>query len=324
MEIKFKKELHNTLILTIMILFIGCKPEEPTTPIDNIPEMPNVSSIGDSNKIEIVTWNIEHFPKADYTTEYVKAIIEGLDADIYMLQEIQSRDRLATMLSEMDDYNYYLQTNSIGLNLAVIYNNVYINIKSTIELFTEDDDGYFASRPPLLVNLEWQNNGIKKDLSVINVHYKCCGDNSISYVPDADGKWDDEYRRLKASELLEKYISDNLSDKNVIVAGDFNDAIDEVDSTNVFLPYIVKPTEYKFADMDIALGDAINWSWQGWSSSYPAIHFDHILINNNLFDELDNSGVVDVIKLEEYFENGITEYDENVSDHRPVYLVFSP
>jgi hypothetical protein len=76
--------------------------------------------------------------------------------------------------------------------------------------------------------------------------------------------------------------------------------------------------------MDIAMGDAINWSWQGWSSSYPAIHFDHILVNNNLFDELDNSGEVDVIKLEEYFENGITEYDENVSDHRPVYLKFSP
>jgi len=324
MGINSVKIFFNALLIALLIIIFGCKPEELSAPTNNIPEMSNVSSIGDSNKIEIVTWNIEHFPKADYTTEYVKAIIEGLDADIYMLQEIQSRDKFATMLSEMDDYNYYLQTNSIGLNLAVIYNNAYINIKSTIELFTEDDEGYFASRPPLLVNLEWQNNGIKKDLSVINVHYKCCGDNVISYVPDADGKWDDEYRRLKASELLERYISDNLSDKNVIVAGDFNDAIDEVDSTNVFLPYIVKPSEYKFADMDIALGDAINWSWQGWSSSYPAIHFDHILINANLFDELDNSGVVDVIKLEEYFNDGSSEYDKNVSDHRPVYLIFSP
>jgi len=323
MKIKQIKELQNILLLTLMILFIGCKPEEPSAPTDNIPEMPNVSSIGDSNKIEIVTWNIEHFPKASYTTEYVKAIIENLDVDIYVLQEIQSKNEFASMLDEMDDYNYYIQTNSIGLNLAVIYNSVYINIKSTIELFIEDDD-YFASRPPLLVNLEWQNNGINKDLSVINVHYKCCGDDSISYVPDADGKWDDEYRRLKASELLEKYISDNLSSRNVIVAGDFNDAIDEVDLTNVFLTFLDKPTEYKFVDMDIAISDEANWSWQGWNSSYPAIHFDHILINNNLFDELDNSGEVDVIKLEEYFENGITEYDENVSDHRPVYLKFAP
>ena len=58
-----------------------------------------------------------------------------------------------------------------------VYNKVKMFDSSTVELFTEDDY-YFASRPPLLANLEWQNNGIKKDLSVINVHYKCCGDNS--------------------------------------------------------------------------------------------------------------------------------------------------
>ncbi len=323
MKINLMKILHNVLLLTLFILLISCKAEEQTTPNNNVPEMPNMISIGDTNKIELVTWNIEHFPKADYTTEYVKAIIEGLGADVFILQEIQSKNKFASMLDEMDNYNYYLQTNSIGLNLAVIYNNVFVNIKSTIELFIEDDY-YFASRPPLLVNLEWQNNGITKELTIINVHYKCCGDNLISYVPDVDGKWDEEYRRLKASELIEKYISDNLSDKNVIVAGDFNDAIDEVDSTNVFLTFLDKPTEYKFADMDIAIGDAANWSWQGWSSSYPAIHFDHILINNNLFDEFDNSSVVDVIKLEEYFENGATEYDNNVSDHRPVYFKFTP
>ena len=106
MEIKLIKDLHNILLLTIMILIISCKPDEPIVPINNDPEMPNVSSIGDSNKIEIVTWNVEHFPKADYTAEYVKAIIEGLDADIYMFQEIQSRDKFATAVNEMDDYNY--------------------------------------------------------------------------------------------------------------------------------------------------------------------------------------------------------------------------
>lgn len=317
------KIFPNVILLTLFILFIGCKPEKPTTPNNNDPEMPNVISIGDSNKIEVVTWNIEHFPKAELTTEYVKTIIEELDADIYMLQEIQSSTKFGSMLGEMDNYNYYIQTNSIGLNLAIIYNNVSVNIKSTFELFKQDNEGYFASRPPLLVNLEWQNNGIKKDLSIINVHYKCCGNGTISYVRNDDGKWDEEYRRLKASELIEEYITDNLIDKNVIVVGDFNDAINEVDSTNVFLPFIDKPTKYKFADMDIAIGDAANWSWQGWSSSYPAIHFDHILINNNLFDELENSGVVEVIKLDGYFTDGVSEYYNNVSDHRPIYIKFT-
>ena len=324
MRINSRKALHNILRLTLIILLIGCKTEEQNTPNDNVPEMPIVSSISDTDKIEIVTWNIEHFPKAEYSDDYVRSILEGLDADIYMLQEIQSSTKFGSMLDEMDNYNYYLQTNNIGLNLAIIYNNVSVNIKSTVELFKQDDEGYFASRPPLLVNLEWKNNGIKKDLSIVNVHYKCCGNGTISYVRNDDGKWDEEYRRLKASELIEEYITDNLIDKNVIVLGDFNDAINEVDSTNVFLPFIDKPIKYKFIDMDIAIGDAANWSWQGWSSSYPAIHFDHILINNNLFDEFDNLSVVDVIKLEEYFTNGSSEYDDNVSDHRPVYLKIYP
>lgn len=318
------KIFSNVVLIVLLILFFGCKPDKPTNSINNDLVLPNVSSIGDSNKIEIVTWNVEHFPKSSYTTDYVKAIIKGIDADIFILQEIQSVDEFASMLGGMDTYNYYLQTNNVGLNLAVIYKNALVNIKSTVELFKQDDEGYFASRPPLLTKVEWQKNGIIKNLTIINVHFKCCGNNSISYVPDENGKWDEEYRRLMASELLEKYISDNLIDENVIVGGDCNDAIDEVDSTNVFLAFLNKPTKYKFADMDIATGDAANWSWQGWSSSYPAIHFDHILINNNLFDELENSSVVDVIKLEEFFEGGSSEYDENVSDHRPVYIKFSP
>jgi exonuclease III len=312
--------IKNTYYIFLALMFICCKAEKTTTPIINDPVMPNVSSIGESNKIEIVTWNIERFPKTDYSDDYVKAIIEGLGADVYVLQEIQSRSKFASMLGEMDEYNYLFQTNGSALNFAMVYRSDVVSILSSTELFELDDESFFAGRPPLLTKVEWQKDGITKDLSIINVHYKCCGDNSIEVGNNAD----EEYRRLRASELLEKYISDNLNDENVIVGGDFNDAIDEADLTNVFLAFLDKPAEYKFVDMDIAISDAANWSWQGWSSSYPAIHFDHILINNNLFDELENAGVVDVIKLEEYFENGITEYDENVTDHRPVYIKFSP
>ncbi|MFC1784880.1 hypothetical protein ACFL0J_04555 [Candidatus Neomarinimicrobiota bacterium] len=183
-----------------------------------------------------------------------------------------------------------------------------------------EDPFYFAGRPPFVTKLEWQKNGVKKELTIINVHYKCCGDNLIK-IGNND---DEEYRRVVASQLLHDYVSDSLNTENVIIAGDWNDAIQETDSTNVFQIFINDSSNFRFADMDIAIGDAINWSWQGWSSSYPAIHFDHILINNNLFDELDNSGVVDVIKLEEYFNDGSSEYDKNVSDHRPVYLKFTP
>ena len=310
---------HNILLLVLIYLFIGCKSEELTAPNNNDPIMPNVSSIGDSNNIEIVTWNIENFPKTDYTDDFVQAVINGLDADIYVLQEIQSQSKLASMLAEMDNYNYSIHTNRTGLSLVVVYKNGLVTIKGSSDLF-EQDEHFFAGRPPLLTKFEWQKNGITKELTIINLHLKCCGDNLIE-IGNND---DEEYRRVVACQLLHNYVSDSLYSENVVIGGDWNDAIQEPDLTNIFQVFIDDSTSFKFADMDIAVGDAANWSWQGWSSAYPAIHFDHILINNNLFDELENFGVIGVIKLEEDFENGSSEYDENVSDHRPVYFKFSP
>lgn len=313
------KRFYGVLLTGLVILFIGCKPDKPTTPTNNEPEMPNVSLIGDSNKIEIVTWNIKRFPQTNYSDEYVKSIIEGLRADIYVLQEIQSKSKFAAMMGEIDDYNYLLQPSNSSLNFALVYRRGVVSVLSSAELFIQDDK-FFAGRPPLLTKVEWQKNGITKDLTIINIHLKCCGDDSIE-IGNSD---DEEYRRVVAGQLLHNYVSDSLNDENVIIAGDWNDAIQEPVSTNTFQIFIDDSTDFKFVDMNIATGDAANWSWQGWSSSWPAIHFDHILINNNLYDEFDNFSVVDVIKLEEDFNNGISEYDGNVSDHRPVYFKFIP
>ena len=305
--------------LLLLVLLFGCKPEKPIKPEDNSPDIPIFNSIGDSNKIEIVTWNIEHFPKTDDSDDYVKATMEGLDADIYVLQEIESRNKFATMVNEMDDYSYLIQATNTSLNLAIIYKNDLVTIKNTAELF-ELDDRFFAGRPPLLAKLEWQNNGITKELTIIDLHLKCCGDNKI----DIGNNDDEEYRRFVACQFLHDYAIDVLKDDNVIILGDWNDAIQEPDSTNIFQIFIDDSLNFKFADMAIANGDKANWSWQGWSSSYPEIHFDHILINNNLFDEFENSSTVEVIKVDEFFENGSSEYDNNVSDHRPVYFKFNP
>ena len=305
--------------LLLLVLLFGCKPEETTKPVNNDPILPNVISIGESNKVEIVTWNIEHFPKTDFSDDYVKAIMEELDADIYVLQEIQSKSIFASMLGEMDDYNYFLLSSTTGLNFAIVYKMNFVKVKNIRNLFAIEKQ-YFAGRPPLLAKLEWQNNGITKELTIIDLHLKCCGDNKI----DVGNNDDEEYRRFVACQLLHNYAIDVLKDDNVIILGDWNDAIQDPNSTNVFKIFIDDSLNFKFADMAIANGDKTNWSWQGWSSSWPAIHFDHILINNNLFDEFENSSIVEVIKLDEFFENGNSEYDNNVSDHRPVYFKFNP
>ena len=46
-------------------------------------------SFGTNETFEIVTWNIERFPKNNQTSiDYVDRIIRAIDADVYAIQEV--------------------------------------------------------------------------------------------------------------------------------------------------------------------------------------------------------------------------------------------
>jgi hypothetical protein len=130
------------------------------------------------------------------------------------------------------------------------------------------------------------------------------------------GGTDNEDRRKSASEELENYINNHLENYNVIVIGDLNDDLADEENINVFQNFINDSTNYKFLDMEIAYGSYTNFS----KPDYPS-HLDHILITNELFDEFKNPGSkVETIHIENYFDGGWNEYENFVSDHRPVGL----
>ena len=304
--------------IIVIILLLSCKEDDITMP-NNDPQELVIVRIDAISKFEIVTWNVENFPKSDHANEYLEQFIEGLFADVYLFQEIQKSNEFATVIGNLEDYSYFLLDNSTSQKLGIVYKDEIVSLNRT-EAILSDDAHYFASKPPLLANIEWSENGVSKEFHLINLHYKCCGDDSIEVGNDSD----EEYRRWKASELLHDYINNDLANENVIVAGDWNDAIEEPQNTNVFQIFIDDNTNFQFVDMGIAQGNSDDWSWQGWNSSYPAIHFDHILINENLFDEYQNNSTVSVIKAEGYFEEGSSDYDGYLTDHRPVYFQFTP
>jgi len=148
---------------------------------------------------------------------------------------------------------------------------------------------------------------------IINNHFKCCGDGII----DFDDTSDEENRRYTAINLIKEYIDNNFSDNNVIVLGDLNDNIAEAPPNNVFQDVLNDSTHYRFADFEIAQGNSSEWSFPNWPS-----HLDHILITNEMFNGLNNSEV-QTIKIDEYLDGGWNEYDQNISDHRPVAIKFS-
>lgn len=249
-------------------------------------------SFGTDSTLDIMTWNVEYFPKSGQTTiNYVKQIIIALDVDIVAMQEISDLNSFTLMLSDMPGYECVYNPNSYGDQaLAYIYKKDVIKKNSVFPIYTESY--YDFPRRPFVFDFDFKG----ENFIIINNHLKAYADGtSVS-------------RRLKEVNLLKDYIDAYYPKKNVIVVGDMNDELTDT-YNNVFQSVIDDPQHYKFVDMDIAKGPNDDWSYPNWPS-----HLDHTLITNELFDEFSDAGsVIEVIKVDDY----LSSYERNVSDHRP-------
>ena len=103
----------------------------------------------------------------------------------------------------------------------------------------------------------------------------------------------------------------------LVHSGTFNGNIDETVNINqtydVFESFL--GSSYVFADENIYLGDSESWSFP----TYPS-HIDHIVIT----DEISNSSLIEystsTVLVEDLYDGGFSEYNEYISDHRPVLI----
>ena len=265
----------------------------------------NYPSLGSDDSFDFMTWNIEWFPKnGQASVDYVTQIIEQTNVDIIAIQELDDTDMFDQMISLLSDYSGYYESSWFA-GLAYIYRTESVEINDIYEIYTTSPYWNAFPRSPMVMDLNFK--GVNYIL--INNHFKCCGDGYI----DFDDNSDEEKRRYDAINLLRDYIDNNFSNKNVIVLGDLNDNIAESSPNNVFQLVLDDPN-YEFADLEIANGSTSNWSFPSWPS-----HLDHILITNELFDDL-NISDIETIKIDQYLDGGWSEYDQNISDHRPVFM----
>lgn len=265
-------------------------------------------SFGTDATFEVMTWNIEWFPKnGQITIDYVTQIIEALDIDLLAIQEIDDISSFNQMIDSLSAYEGYLESSWFA-GLAFIYKKDVIQINDIYEIYTTSPYWSPFPRSPMIIDLNFMNERI----IVINNHFKCCGDGNLDLL-DSD---DEETRRYYASNLLKEYVDENFANIRTIILGDLNDNIADDPDNNVFQLILDDNENYLFADLEIAIGNESEWSYPTWPS-----HLDHILITNELFNEFENdSSVIQTIKIDEYIAGGWWEYDENISDHRPVAL----
>ena len=339
-----EKLLRNFLIILFIISCSGGGESSPTDPdngnggdTSNPYELPNAVNYNIANQVEVVTWNIRQFPQHSTSVDYVKNLLEKWNADIYFFQEINSESSLITMVNSMPNYSYVVDEESGNLGFALVYKNEYITYNSKNELWADtanNDDGdsdyennaayQFADRPPMESYLTWTDGTKSIDLYVIGVHYKCCGDDSY----DASDTGDETTRRHHASLLLTDYIINNRSNDNVIVLGDFNNTGSQSIVNPTLSPFTDQnnydsAASFKMTDLSILQGPATGYSWQGWTSSYSAAHFDHIIINQSMFT-VDATSATSVIALPTETGLSNSNVSNRISDHQPVMYRFYP
>ena len=279
------------------LLFLSCSKQEDyvLNPEDSIFNS-SLNIVGQDNTLDIMTWNIEHFPKNNLTNLYVKQIIDSLHIDVIGLQEIESNSYFNNLLDSLgDNWNGF---RSGGINsgwgeLSYIINTSNIEVVSNPYTILNDNSYYFSYRDPYVLEISYNN----ENLVLINIHYKCC-----------DGHED---RRLQASLILHEYINLNYNNSKVIVLGDFNDMLTDAEN-NIFSPFLSDMNNFYFTDFSIANSSNEFWSFPSWPS-----HLDHILITNELFNYVVDTQTV---LVDWSLIGGLSAYDTYVSDHRPVII----
>jgi len=262
-------------------------------------------NFGTDSTLEVISWNIEHFPKNGNTTiDYVAQIIEALDVDVVAIQEVTGSEYLDQLINQLDGWEGVYAYNKYAA-LCYIYNTDVIKDVDIFEIYTSETREF--PRSPLVMEMKFQDD----DFIIINNHLKCCGNGELDLSDD----WDEEKRRFDACILLDNYIEEHYPNEKVIVLGDLNDELTNPYEDNVFRIFTEQPANYLITDMDIAEGSSSNWSYPSWPS-----HIDHIFITNELIEEYLNFGSdIRTIRVDDSF-SGWYNYDQNVSDHRPVGL----
>ena len=64
---------------------------------------------GTDDALDIMTWNIEWFPKNNQVTiDYVEQIIEALDIDVLAIQEVDNISSFNQLINSLENYEGYL------------------------------------------------------------------------------------------------------------------------------------------------------------------------------------------------------------------------
>ncbi len=298
-----KKYIKKFVLIIFLssLVFFGCKTgSEENDNSDNY----ILESVGSPNNLEIITWNMHNFPdNGNNSIDAYKSIIGALDIDIYAVQEIADIYSFQTLISQTPGYKgLYSDDTYKGSyqKTGIIYKGDMFTVLSKEQIYT--DKQYEFPRPPLVLYLKVNKGSVELDFYLIVIHLK-----AYEGTVETD-------RRRGAVKLLKEYMDSKISsgnEKDIIIAGDWNDELNDPGESNSFTLLLKDSSDYRFLTLEIA-GDPSSASYP-----YKGSLIDHILISSGLFDEYEGGSTKTLI-----LDSKINSYFSDVSDHRPVVSIF--
>jgi endonuclease/exonuclease/phosphatase family metal-dependent hydrolase len=257
-------------------------------------------TLGSDTTLDIATWNIENFPKATTTPEFMADLIASMDIDLVAVQEITSESAFEELLDRLPNHEGTLSSHTYSdgtfQKVGFIYKTPTIELTDTNLLFS--GSGYNFPRPPLQSTVSvYADNALIRSLTAIVIHLKAGVD------PEST------QRRTDALIALEGYLQsqvDGPGNDDIILLGDFNDVLTNDFGLEVFAPFTDSSGEYTVHTWDLAQA--------GGETYLPSRSIlDHIVSTISIGPSFNLATIPD---LDGEFWN----YENSVSDHLPVVI----
>lgn len=262
--------------------------------------------------VDVGSWNVEWFGSvedgpADEALQQGNArkVLRQTDLDLVGLVEVVSPDAFATLLAGLPNHDGLLVTDprveggaswySAGEQKVALLFKKRFHVERARVVLTEV--AYqFGGRPPLEVQLSFEEAGAPRTLVVLVAHFKA--------MANADGY----ARRTAAADALHGWLAATYPARWVLVVGDWNDDLDRSTYRGAVSPFDVFTSDanYRFTT------DALTASQQATTTGFSAT-IDHHLATAALARRfVDGSATV------LHPERVLSGYATNTSDHYPV------
>jgi endonuclease/exonuclease/phosphatase family metal-dependent hydrolase len=278
------------LLIVLLILTVSCSKVSFDKNQTVVVSTFNAEWLGDGNN--------DRVQRSEKDYERIADVIQNTDADIIGMQEIENEEALKRVMKYLPDYEFIIGNTGYIQNPAVVFKKN-VDVKF-IENYTPLAVVKNKTRAGLVVSVKKGNF----DWLMMVVHLK-----STSRYDSTDQMRKDSYEmRYNQALVLRKWadsISNNSTEKDILIIGDFNDNPLRKKIQNM-LP-LVENNGFEFLTQE--LESCANPRWD---------MIDHIVVNNSAR----NRYLINSLFIYNIYNAYTKSEIEKISDHCPVMVAF--